>query len=45
LLEIVRLVRERCVLLAAAITANPEREQDGKAVKAAVAVIQELSKR
>jgi hypothetical protein len=45
LLEIVRLVRERCVLSAAAITADPEHEQDGKAVKAAVAVIQELSKR
>jgi hypothetical protein len=35
--EIIRLVRERCVLPAAAITADPEREQDGKAVKAAVA--------
>ncbi len=45
LLEIIGLVREHFVLSAAAITAyDPEHDQDGKAVKAAVAVIQELSK-
>jgi arginase len=43
LLEIVVLVRERFALAAAAITAyDPECDQDGKAVQAALAVIREL---
>jgi arginase len=44
LLGIVRLVRERCTLAAAAITAyDPEYDEGEKAVRAAAAVIRELS--
>ncbi len=46
LLGIVRLVRERCTLAAAAITAyDPEYDEGEKAVRAATAVIRELSSR
>lgn len=45
LLEIVRLVRERFALAAAAITAyDPAYDEGEKAARAAVAVIREVSK-
>lgn len=45
LLKVVSLVRERFALIAAAITAyDPECDRDGKAVRAALAVISELAK-
>jgi arginase len=45
LVEIVRLVRECSTLAAAAITAyDPEYDEDGKAAKAALAIIRALTK-